>query len=302
MPTFEELDKLTDKQETALTKALIKAYSTSLKETRSKIALAYEKYSNDGILDYAAMQKYNRLALLEKSITDELVKLYATLGKTYLSTLQDIYLFNYFYTGWIFENDLQTNIAYAMLPDESIKKAILSPLSGLTLNQRIGKNREIVITKIKEQLTQGLIQGESIQKMGARIKSVYETDTNNALRIAQTETTRIRNAGKNESYKKAASKGVRFTKVWMSTLDSKTRDNHKKLDGMKANKDGYFVIGRYKAEHPGGFGVAEMDINCRCTTRAQLEGIEPSKRKDNESKMIIDYKNYDDWYKERVSK
>lgn len=302
MPTFELLDKLTDKQEIALNKELIKAYSASLKEVRSQIALAYEKYSNDGILDYASMQKYSRMAALEKGITDELVKLYAGVGKVFNNNFREIFLLNYFYTGWIFEQELQVKLAYAMLPDEAIKKAILSPLSGLTLNQRIGKNREIIITKVKEQLTQGLILGESIQKMGTRIKTVYETGTNNALRIAQTETTRIRNEGKEESYKKAASKGVRFTKMWVSTLDSKTRDNHRKLDGIKANKDGYFVIGRYKALHPGGFGVAEMDINCRCTTIAKLAGIEPTKRKDNESKLIIDYANYDDWYKDRVSK
>jgi SPP1 gp7 family putative phage head morphogenesis protein len=158
----------------------------------------------------------------------------------------------------------------------------------------------MIITKTREQLTQGLIQGESIQKMGKRIKDIYEGDTQKALRIAQTETNRVRNAGKEAGYQRAAAKGIMFKKVWVSALDSRTRDTHKKLDGMAANKDGYFVLGRFKALHPGGFGVAEMDINCRCTTRAELQGFEPSVRR-AKGEGIIDYASYEDWQKERVS-
>jgi SPP1 gp7 family putative phage head morphogenesis protein len=301
IPTVEQLDKITAASEKQLNKELIKAYSDSLKNVRLILAELYEKYSNDGVLDFSTMQKYNRYAAMEKSIADELTLLYKNASKALTSNLTEMYITNYLYTGYIIEMTAQTKLAFTMLHPDVVKSAIQNPLSGLTLNQRLGKNRDMIITKTREQLTQGLIQGESIQKMGKRIKDIYEGDTGKALRIAQTETNRVRNAGKDKGYDKARQKGVEFRKVWMSTLDGKTRDLHQKLDGKYADKNGYFLVGRFKALHPGGFGVAEMDINCRCTTRAELKGFEPEKRKDNETKKIIDYDTYDNWKKERVS-
>jgi SPP1 gp7 family putative phage head morphogenesis protein len=301
LPNNEALDTLTDKKEQQMNKELIKIYQRSLKDTRSELAKIYEQYSVDGVLDYATMQKYNRLAGLEASITEVLKESYNEIGRVLTANLTDIYTTNYLYTGFILETMSQTKLAYALLPTEAIKKAIQNPISGLTLNQRLQKNRTEIILKTREQLTQGLIQGESIQKMSKRIKDLYENDTTKSLRIAQTETNRVRNEGKDVSYDKAKAKGVNFTRVWVSSLDSRTRDTHKKLDGTKQNKDGYFVIGRYRAKYPGGFGVAEMDINCRCTTRAEFKGFEPTVRRAR-GEGIIDYKTYDDWYNDRVSK
>jgi SPP1 gp7 family putative phage head morphogenesis protein len=301
MPTWEELDKMTEEQEKQLNKALLAMYAQALKDTRNQLVIVYEKYSNENIVDYATMQKYDRLSALEKSIMEQLTTLYADAGKALTSILSEIYSSNYLYTGFILESGLQVGLNYALLSPEVIKKAIQNPISGLTLNQRLGKNRTELIMKTREQLTQGLIQGESIQKMGKRIKDLYEGDATKSLRIAQTETNRVRNAGKEIGYDKAKAKGIDFTKVWIASLDSHTRDTHRKLDGAKANKDGYFVIGGKKALHPGGFGVAELDINCRCTTRAEFKGFEPTARR-AKGEGIIDYATYEEWEKERVSK
>ena len=300
-PTVEALDLMTARQETKLNNELIKAYQQTLKEVRSQVALMYEKFGGQGVLDYPTMMKYNRLSALEGSIVEQLTKLYAETGKALNKNLTKMFVTNYLYTGYLIETATQAKLGFMMLSDEVIKKSIQNPISGLSLNQRLGKNRNEIILKMKEQLTQGLIQGESIDKMGKRIKGLLEGDTTKALRIAQTETNRVRNEGKEKGYDKAKTMGIRFNKVWMSTLDSRTRDNHRKLDGMYADKDGYFKVGRFKALHPGGFGAAEMDCNCRCTSRAELVGYGPEKRKDNETKKIIDYETYEDWKKERVS-
>ena len=43
-----------------------------------------------------------------------------------------------------------------------------------------------------------------------------------------------------------------------------------------------------------------MDIHCRCVTINVVEGIPPSIRRDNETGRVIPYKNYNDWYENRV--
>lgn len=279
----------------------MKVYKKSLDETRVTLAKLYEKYSVDGVLNYSDMIKYNRLATMQTSISKQMQDLYKETGRLFSSYLGDMYTLNYYYTGYIIEIATQEKLAFNLISADVINQAIQNPISGLTLNDRLQKNRNDIIIKTREQLTQGLIQGESIQKMAKRIKNIYEGDLNKSLTISQTETTRVRNEGKELGYQKAEAKGIEFTRVWVSTLDSRTRRNHQKLDGMKANKDGYFVVGRFEAKHPGGFGVAEMDINCRCTTRAEFQGLEPTQRRAR-GEGIIDYKTYDAWKKDRVSK
>jgi len=132
-----------------------------------------------------------------------------------------------------------------------------------------------------------------------------ENDAVKSKRVVQTEAHRVREESKQQSYEKAAKMGIEFEKVWVSTLDSRTRKDHQKLDGQIADKDGYFHIGRFKTKSPGNFGIASEDINCRCTTITRLKGIDKSndvrRAKDEEGKSkIIPYTNYEDFYKNRI--
>jgi SPP1 gp7 family putative phage head morphogenesis protein len=275
----------------------------SLKETRFDLLRAYEKYSIDGILDFETMQKFSRLASLEANIIDQIKNIYNETGEILTKNLSAIYLQNYFYVGFLAETASQIKMSFALLSPDVIKEQIQNPISGLTLNDRLKKNRNEIIIRTREQLTQGLIKGESIKDMSTRIKELYEFDVKKSIRIAQTETNRVRNAGKEKGYERAKQKGVEFTKEWIATLDGRTRDMHQKLDGMLADKEGYFTVSRFRAKYPGGFGVAEMDINCRCTTKASFKGLESIVRRENvDGKNIIPYEKYSDWYDNRVAK
>jgi uncharacterized protein with gpF-like domain len=52
--------------------------------------------------------------------------------------------------------------------------------------------------------------------------------------------------------------------------------------------------------YPGGFGIASMDINCRCTVRAEIEGMEPKLRRARDEKtgknVVIPNTTYQEWY------
>jgi SPP1 gp7 family putative phage head morphogenesis protein len=289
---------MTDKQERELLRSLQQSYSLSLKEVRRKIADAYMKYEL-GENPYVEMQKYDRLKKLEAEITKELVNLYSVERKDINKVLENIYETSYFHTAYTMETELQTKLGFSMIPKDQVRRSVQNPISGLTLNNRLERNRNDIIFRTREQLTQGLIQGEGIAKMARRIKVVYEGDVKKTTRIVRTEVNRVRNEGTLDSYDRARDKGVEFDTIWLSTLDSRTRDTHANLDGQKADEDGNFYIGGDSAKAPGQFADVGENVNCRCTTRAEFKGLESTERRSRDE-GVIPYANYNDWYDARI--
>ncbi len=81
-----------------------------------------------------------------------------------------------------------------------------------------------------------------------------------AVRIAKTTATVANGKAQHETFAK-----FEFQKSWLSERDDDVRDDHRKMDGQIADEDGFFTAPNgKKAQYPGGFGVAEQDINCRC--------------------------------------
>lgn len=56
--------------------------------------------------------------------------------------------------------------------------------------------------------------------------------------------------------------------AWITERDLKVRPTHAAMDGQRQPVGGYFTSpSGAMAQHPGGFGVAEEDVNCRCHLR-----------------------------------
>ncbi len=190
-----------------------------------------------------------------------------------------------------------------MINEEVVNQSVQNPISGLTLNDRLEKNRIELIYRVRQEITQGLILGESYQKIAKRLKDTFEGDVKKSIRVAQTEAHRIKSVARFESMQYAQAKGIELKKKWISTLDKKTRDRHQKLDGQTVDLDQPFKSGGAEAMHPGGFGKASEDINCRCTFISVLDGFEPTVRaergEDGKTK-VIPYTTYEDWHKTRI--
>lgn len=80
--------------------------------------------------------------------------------------------------------------------------------------------------------------------------------------IARTETTR---AAGFAGQKAMIDAGVE-RKMWLSSRDAWVRDAHRELDGQTVKAEQKFHYHGHKADHPGGFGVPSLDINCRCVS------------------------------------
>lgn len=283
-------------------KALLKNYRASLREIKKKIADIFEKYGDD--VQYSDLVSYNRLTNLELQIAGEIKKL--TNGNISATTkaIKNIYSEQFYRTGFAIEQSLGARLGFGLLNPDVIKASVLNSLDRITWPDRMKDHAQTFLKQIQSELTQGLIQGEGYGKISKRIVDKTGINAGKVIRIVRTEGHRVQSAGSLLAYDKTLSAadrlGLKTTKVWIATLDNRTRDSHQKMDGVEANDKGLFTLpSGVTAEAPGLSGVAEEDINCRCTTMMQFKDFPPQFRKDNETKQIIKYQNYEDWKKKK---
>ena len=100
-------------------------------------------------------------------------------------------------------------------------------------------------------------------------KQLDEDSLDGILRIIDTEAHRDYNTGIFDAGKESGIAGLK--KTWQTMMDDKVRDEHSYLQGVKVGIDDYFYTdtGDYTL-FPGGFGVPELDINCRCFVTLSL--------------------------------
>ena len=127
------------------------------------------------------------------------------------------------------------------------------------------------VKKINSQLMQGILQGESIDKLAKRIKNVTNSNKDAAIRNARTMTTSAENLGRVDTYKAAEQQGIKLEVKWLSTSDGRTRSTHKHMNGETIKVGGTFSNGlRYPGDPEGKAGEV---YNCRCTLHTKVLGF-----------------------------
>lgn len=125
--------------------------------------------------------------------------------------------------------------------------------------------------KINAETLQGILQGESMDKIAKRIMNVQEMNKTQAIRSARTIVTGAENKGRQDSYARAEADGIILQKEWISTNDSRTRHSHAMLDGAIVDQDKKFDNGLMFPGDPNG--RPEETWNCRCTVAAVVNGF-----------------------------
>lgn len=156
--------------------------------------------------------------------------------------------------------------------------------------------------KVNRQVTQGIIQGESLDQIATRLAVNLSTQNYNHMRtFARTAMTGAQNSGREFALKNARDMGLNVVKQWMATLDGRTRDSHAKMDGetIKVGDKWHHYKFSNGLRYPGDpEGPAREVYNCRCTLVGDLEDY-PSEfeRYDNIDGKPIKNMTYDEWYK-----
>lgn len=121
--------------------------------------------------------------------------------------------------------------------------------------------------QITSAITQGILQGESIPKLAMRIgKKLESSNTASMVRCARTAMTGAQNSGRIQAMHNAQDMGIQVQKLWISTLDGRTRDSHRDLDGQLADVDKPFNSILGEIMFPGDPNASPANTwNCRCT-------------------------------------
>ena len=133
--------------------------------------------------------------------------------------------------------------------------------------------------RVNQQITHGILNGESLKKVANRLQNVSNMDENAAKRNARTAMTAAENLGRNEGYHDLKDKGIPCRFQWSATHDKRTRDTHILLDGTYQDESGYFGEGIIDTplQYPGDpAGDPEEIYNCRCRASLRLEGVDHS--------------------------
>ena len=108
------------------------------------------------------------------------------------------------------------------------------------------------------------IKGETFRERVAKQLDERFDPTEEILRIIDTEAHRDYNTGVYDAGKKSNTPNLK--KRWNTRLDDKVRDAHAYLEGVTVGMDDeFYTYTGDSALYPGGFGVPDLDINCRCT-------------------------------------
>lgn len=124
------------------------------------------------------------------------------------------------------------------------------------------------MTKLQNALLQGILQGDSIDKIADRFEQVADMNRSQSIRSARTAVTGAQSAGKQDRFKDLEEKGCQFTKIWVATADERTRDEHREADGQEVDADEPFEVGGEELMYPGDPAGSPWNIyNCRCTMK-----------------------------------
>ncbi|MDW8259887.1 MAG: phage minor head protein [Geminicoccaceae bacterium] len=115
---------------------------------------------------------------------------------------------------------------------------------------------------MRETLVEGFDEGASTWQLMDRIEDAFlGVSRSRARKIAETEVTIAQGVSTQTAMEQA---GLEY-KQWLSTGDGHVRDTHRAMHGQVKRVNEPFVSpSGATGMHPGGFGVPEEDIYCRC--------------------------------------
>ena len=159
---------------------------------------------------------------------------------------------------------------------EWIQNKVATIMADLTEN--VYRFTETEVVKVIED---GIDDGKTIAEMQSDLMQNHAFSAERALRVSRTETTKAVASGTRQTYEELSQRGIEMEIFWIASPNA--RPAHRELDdqNVSVGPGEMFVVpagagvpsehvGK-KSAHPGGFGHASLDINCRCTIVSRVK-------------------------------
>lgn len=274
----QEINQILDRLESKAESDIEVIFARRLKTILAQMLEMHKKFGKNGQATWTDVNKYNRFNQEMKLIAQQLNADYKEIIKLIQASEERLYIERYLLMAYLLQQSTGEEMGFKIPSIEVIQAALTNPVEFLTLPKMFEAHRDDIIRRLNIEIAQSLQAGESYTDMAIRIENAMGWTRNKAILVARTEGGRVRSQV-DLDIEEQASKTARLTKIWMSSLDTRVRKSHRKLDGQKADKDGYYHYGKWKSKAPRLWGIASMDIQCRCHTIYMVNGKLPEYRR-----------------------
>lgn len=265
-------------------KPLYKEQSNALDDVHTMLGALFIKYAVDGLLKLDPSQK----SYVTSEWDDKLKAIGKKLGQSEVdkitSVLKKVYVDTYYKNAYVMDSGMEINLKFNLLKEEFINAAVNSKLNGELFSDRIWQNKADMIDKLKSSLVECMKGDTTIDKAGKGIRETFNVSAYESHRLVTTELTRVQSQAQTDI---AENTGVE-KQMWSATLDDHTCDECAALDGKV-----FDLNDETRPEMP----LHPLD-RC-CWINVPFADWQPTKRKDNETKEIIDYVDYENWLKNK---
>ena len=190
--------------------------------------------------------------------------------------LPEVYAINY--------NALESDVdgvggySFTLVDADTVRNLAVTDKSLLPY-KKIDPKKDIPwnMKKINAETLQGILQGESMNKIAKRIMNVQEMNKTQAIRSARTIVTGAENKGRQDSYARAEADGIILQRKWLSSdQEGRTRKWHmpEAFDSLIVDIDKPFHNGEGDIMFPGDPTASGANVwNCRCSMSAVVIGF-----------------------------
>lgn len=248
-------------------------------ETIKYVAFLYATYAVSGLFN---IKKSEKEKILNKS-DKILVKMGKDLSKTEVRVLGDIlrneYKNTYYRNNYLYELG-GMNINFKIQRKEFIDAIVNAKFKGENFSSRIYSNKADLINSLKKEIENNLKGKTHLDEAVRNLKKQFNLSTFQSERLFGTELCRIQSIASDNIAREAGIEKQMFTAV----LDHRTSAECRGYDGM--------IFDINDSNKP----IPPLHPFCRsCLVSITDSWTFNTKRRDNITKELIDYKKYDEW-------
>ena len=252
-----------------------KAYYDALKlDDAAKIKKAKKEFEN-AMLEQTFMDDHYRIMLDDMTTrlanTNNIALAYAN------DKMPEVYAMNY---NAVAPTANSLGIDFSIVNEHTVRNMVKAgdiKLPYKNLNKL--KDKRWNTKQLNSAVLQGIMQGESMDKIAKRIYPIVDRNEAAAIRNARTMVTGAENQGRLDSYYELQEEGAVIQKVWITTIDNRTRTSHELMNEEAVDIDEEFSNGLMYPGDPDGDDESEI-YNCRCTMTIKVVGF-----KDNDGNI-----------------